>query len=237
MQEELLKEVRHITGLKMDRHRDFVALSELIFKKTHETISPTTLKRLWGVVTDQQCNPSMHTLNLIAEAINYKSYKLFCKRCERRARAEGNSSELFFGTGCYAEDLDEGDEITVSWLPDRECVFRYLGDKRFKVIENRNSKLDVGDMFSCDAFIENEVLSLYKLSHGGKDNLCYRAGLNKGIKFSIKEKNNDNSESNAQENGGGKIAYLRIKTLPPVCIAACTFFYENYPLSTAGKKL
>lgn len=77
MQEELLKEVKFATGLKMNQHRDFVALSEIIFNKTHETISPTTLKRLWGVVTDQQCNPSMHTLDLIAEAISYKSYKLF----------------------------------------------------------------------------------------------------------------------------------------------------------------
>lgn len=200
MQEELLKEVRLITGLKMDQHRDFVALSEIIFKKTHETISPTTLKRLWGVVTDQQCNPSMHTLNLIAEAINYKSYKLFCKRCERRARAEGNVSELFFGTGCYAEDLDEDDEVIVKWLPDRQCVFRYLGNNRFEVLESRNSKLDVGDTFSCDAFIENEVLNLYKLSHGGKDNICYRAGLNKGIKFSIKDKNEESPENSAQEN-------------------------------------
>lgn len=77
MQEELLNEVKFATGLKMNKHRDFVALSEIIFNKTHETISPTTLKRLWGVVTDQQCNPSTHTLDLIAESINYKSYKLF----------------------------------------------------------------------------------------------------------------------------------------------------------------
>lgn len=46
MQEELLNQVKFATGLKMNRHRDFVALSDIIFKKTHETISPTTLKRL-----------------------------------------------------------------------------------------------------------------------------------------------------------------------------------------------
>lgn len=88
MQEELLNQVKFATGLKMNRHRDFVALSDIIFKKTHETISPTTLKRLWGVVNDQQCNPSMHTLDLIAETISYKSYKLFCKQCERREKKE-----------------------------------------------------------------------------------------------------------------------------------------------------
>lgn len=38
MQEELLNQVKFATGLKMNRHRDFVALSEIIFKKTHETI-------------------------------------------------------------------------------------------------------------------------------------------------------------------------------------------------------
>lgn len=203
MQEKFLNEVRFVTGLKMNRHRDFVALSNIIFEKTHETISPTTLKRLWGVVTDQKCNPSMHTLNLIAEAINYKSYKLFCKQCERRTRTCDNTSEVFFSIGCYAEDLDEGDEIIVKWLPDRQCIFRYLGNNRFVVLESRNSKLDVGDTFSCEAFVENEVLNLHKLTHGGKDNLCYKAGLDKGIKFSIKNINENQTEGNIQKNGGG----------------------------------
>lgn len=188
MQEELLKEVKFVTGLKMNQHRDFLALSEIIFNKTHETISPTTLKRLWGVVTDQRCNPSTHTLDLIAEAISYKSYELFCRQCERRNKKNKNQSELFIGSGCYAEDLDPDDEIIVKWLPNRQCVFRYLGNSMFVVVESKNSQLDVGDTFSCEVFIENEVLKLRKLSHGGKDNLCYKAGLDKGIKFSVKKK-------------------------------------------------
>lgn len=208
MQEELLNEVKFATGLKMNKHRDFVALSEIIFNKTHETISPTTLKRLWGVVTDQQCNPSTHTLDLIAESINYKSYKLFCRQCERREKKGKNQSELFFGSGCYSEDLDPDDEIIVKWLPNRQCVFRYLGNSKFVVLESKNSQLDVGDTFSCEAFIENEVLNVHKLSHGGKENLCYRAGLDKGIKFSVKEKNEELAEGDIQENGGGKIKLL-----------------------------
>ena len=208
MQEELLNEVKFATGLKMNKHRDFVALSEIIFNKTHEAISPTTLKRLWGVVTDQKCNPSTHTLDLIAESINYKSYKLFCRQCERRNKKGKNQSALLLGSGCYAEDLDPDDEIIVKWLPNRQCVFRYLGNSRFVVIESKNSQMDVGDTFSCEAFIENEVLYVYKLSHGGKDNLCYKAGLDKGIKFSVKEKNEELAEGDIQENGGGKIKLL-----------------------------
>lgn len=204
MQEELLNEVKFATGLKMNKHRDFVALSEIIFNKTHETISPTTLKRLWGVVTDQQCNPSTHTLDLIAESINYKSYKLFCRQCERREKKGKNQSELFFGSGCYSEDLDPDDEIIVKWLPNRQCVFRYLGNSKFVVVESKNSQLDVGDTFSCEAFIENEVLNVHKLSHGGKENLCYRAGLDKGIKFSVKEKMKSLLKAIFKKTGGVK---------------------------------
>ena len=119
-----------------------------------------------------------------------------------------NQSELFFGSGCYAEDLDPDDEIIVKWLPNRQCVFRYLGNSKFVVVESKNSQLDVGDTFSCEAFIENEVLNVHKLSHGGKENLCYRAGLDKGIKFSVKEKNEELAEGDIQENGGGKIKLL-----------------------------
>ena len=204
MQEELLNEVKLATGLKMNQHRDFVALSEIIFKRTHETISPTTLKRLWGVVTDQHCNPSMHTLDLIAESINYKSYQLFCKQCERRNKKGKSQSELFFGSGCYAEDLDVDDEIIVKWLPNRQCVFRYLGNNKFVVLESKNSQLNAGDTFFCEAFIENEVLNLHKLSHGGKENLCYKAGLDKGIKFCLKDKKEELSANDNQKTGGVK---------------------------------
>lgn len=93
-------------------------------------------------------------------------------------------------------------------MPNRQCVFRYLGNSKFVVVESKNSQLDVGDTFSCEAFIENEVLNVHKLSHGGKENLCYRAGLDKGIKFSVKEKNEELAEGDIQENGGGKIKLL-----------------------------
>lgn len=79
------------------------------------------------------------------------------------------------------------------------------------MVESKNSQLDVGDTFSCEAFIENEVLNVHKLSHGGKDNLCYRAGLDKGIKFSVKEKIKSFLKATFNKTGGGKIKFLSFR--------------------------
>lgn len=62
----------------------------------------------------------------------------------------------------------------------------------------------MGDTFTCEAFIENEVLNVHKLSHGGKENLCYRAGLDKGIKFSVKEKMKSLLKAIFKKTGGVK---------------------------------
>ena len=50
---------------------------------------------------------------------------------------------------CIADDLTAGDHIMVSWKPNRRCTFRYIGDGRFMVEKSENSKLKVGNTFSC----------------------------------------------------------------------------------------
>ena len=44
------------------------------------------------------------------------------------------------------------DMVKISWLPDRMCSLRYLGDNRFIVVESQNAKLLPGDTFSTLVF-------------------------------------------------------------------------------------
>ena len=57
-------------------NKEFEELSEQIFLKTQKQISVTTLKRLWGRA-EQIANPSVSTLDILAEFVAYKSWRHF----------------------------------------------------------------------------------------------------------------------------------------------------------------
>ena len=50
----------------MQHNHDFVSLSQQIFVRLHESISDSTLKRLWGYVDPQNFKPRTNTLNILA---------------------------------------------------------------------------------------------------------------------------------------------------------------------------
>lgn len=84
---------------------------------------------------------------------------------------------------CLADDLEVNEEIIVTWMPNRTCRFRYLGNKRFVVVESVNAQISVGDTFTCHHFINGETLSIVQLTHKGKCGLTYVAGKLGGIHF------------------------------------------------------
>lgn len=63
---------------KMRTPKDFDYLSEQIFKSVHQTISPTTLKRLWGYLSEATV-PRPSTLNILSQFIGYDSWDAFCQ--------------------------------------------------------------------------------------------------------------------------------------------------------------
>ena len=71
--EQALASLRELIETTVDRKmktpRDFDFLSEQIFDKLHETVSPTTLKRLWGYIQEQSM-PRKATLDVLA-LLNY----------------------------------------------------------------------------------------------------------------------------------------------------------------------
>ena len=59
LREDIEKEVGRI----MHTPKDFDFLSECIFNKLHQTVSPTTLKRLWGYL-QESVKPRSSSLNV-----------------------------------------------------------------------------------------------------------------------------------------------------------------------------
>ncbi len=80
-QQQLCQAIEQATGLKMSTSKDFEVLSEHIFEKTHQTVSPNTLKRLWGYLPDAT-TPRISTLNILTTFLGYQSWDDFCQSSE-----------------------------------------------------------------------------------------------------------------------------------------------------------
>ena len=63
---------------KMKTPKDFDFLSECILEKYHERISPTTLKRIWGYLSEST-TPRKSTLDILSQLVGYDNWKDFCE--------------------------------------------------------------------------------------------------------------------------------------------------------------
>ena len=137
---------------KMKTPTDFIFLSGAVFERTRETMSPTTLKRLWGYLegADQTRNS---TLEILSQFLGFSGWDQFVEEIDK-----DNGSDKVLSPHIDAKELNTGDRVKVSWRPDRRCIFRYLGDQQFEVEAAENSKLKVGNTFYCSLFILGEPL-------------------------------------------------------------------------------
>lgn len=177
MKNEICYEIERTAGRAMKTPRDFDWLAELIYERMHERISASTLKRMWGYL-DNDIQPRAYTMDVLARFVGYADYATFEKRS---GEAESNA---VLSRRHTADEIYEGQRVTLTWQPDRKCVIECIGNGRFEVVEAENTKLCVGDTFDCHLFIEREPLFIDNLVHNGGDPTAYVAGRNNGIMFS-----------------------------------------------------
>ena len=152
---------------------DFESLSADIEKRTGALISVSTLKRLWGYIKPQGL-PRLSTLDLLSQYSGRDNFAALCKEL-----ADGSS---FLSTETVrASDLKPGTEIILRWSPDRIVRVNYLGDNRFRVLDEGTSKLRAGDVFRVEAFLKGHPLYLDGIDRGDDRLPPYAAGLSNGI--------------------------------------------------------
>lgn len=174
-------ELRHRIELSISRKvktpADFDFLAGVVWERLHETISPTTLKRLWGYI-DGADTTRNSTLNLLSKFIGYKDWDGFLKELENNDEIQ---SATILSRHILTQDLQPADMIEVGWQPNRYCLFRYLGNSVFKVEKSSNSKLKVGDTFMCNLFIMGEPLYMDNLIQEGKPPVAFVVGNKTGL--------------------------------------------------------
>ena len=173
---ELKQQIEESLGRKMKTSADFTFLSGAIWERTHENLSASTLKRLWGYV-DGADKTRNSTLEILSKFLGFNNWDAFLEHI-----SQDSGSDRVKKQHIKTDDLVVGDIVSVSWKPNRRCSFRYLGDYHFIVEQAENSKLKVGNTFRCGLFILGEPLYLSDLVQdnelpvafvvGNKDGLC-----------------------------------------------------------------
>ena len=184
MQQEYRKlcmEIERKVGKSIQTPMDFELLEEKIEVKIKEHISASTLMRIWGY--RQGVSTRQTTLDVLARYLGYADYITFCQWAPENDD-EPQSDEVI----CHLRttDMAPGQQVELSWYPDRRCVIELRPDGQYEVLEAENTKLSVGDTFRCDIFIEGEPLYLNQLIHEGHPPMVFVAGKKDGIRFQLK---------------------------------------------------
>lgn len=156
---------------------DFNRLSLQMQQEMGESISVSTVKRVWNYVPSLH-HPSVDTLTCLARFVGYRDWPSFVDACS----GKGEEDSTFFSEPQIRTDaLSPGDMLEFSWAPDRFCRVLYLGDNTFQVLESIHGKLREGDTFRATMFSLGLPLIVTDLYRDGVLLGAYVAGRRGGI--------------------------------------------------------
>lgn len=175
--QSLLDAVEKKYGAPLMSTNDFNVLSALLKFEGRETLSASTLKRLWRYVS-QETTPRKTTLDVLARFVGYKDFR------DYRLSLLGESSESSEFLETYtlaASDIANGETVVLGWEPNRLIKIVKKSDDLFEVTESLNSKLCEGDRFQCSFFFKGLPLVMPYVERSGQRLPSYIAGKAKGL--------------------------------------------------------
>lgn len=175
----LITFVEKVAGKSMQSPRDFMVLSDQLKEFTGDTISISTLKRIWGY-THSKSQFSLHSLDLLSRMVGYSCWDNFLKD-----KSDIPTSQFFVNQKLSSHSLEIGEKMKITWQPDRVVLIEYQGGSKFKVLESQNSKLTEGDIFHCEQFMEYEPLIMTHLIRSGMAPCDYICGKQGGVRWSF----------------------------------------------------
>ena len=170
--EELKTMIAEKYGKSLCTTTDFEEFSIYLHKDTGKNISSSTLKRLYGYVNDDH-KPRVTTLDVLAQYIGYKDFTDFCQWLKTSTKF---NSSFFMTQQLISSELDEGDEVSIGWSPNRILQLRYIGESTYEILTAENSKLKAGDKFVAGCFIKEQPLYLPYIEREGHRTPAFVAG-------------------------------------------------------------
>ncbi len=148
---ELCRQVEASVNRKISTPADFEFLVGVVWERTHETISVSTLKRMWGYVRGGE-SLREKTLDQLSRCVGFGSWDEFLK--DQYCCNEAERDVCLYDV-ILSEDVEEGSVVEVSWRHGRKCRLSYLGNNRYQVIETTGGNYALGDIILCAAFYKN----------------------------------------------------------------------------------
>ena len=93
----------------------------------------------------------------------------------------GNSDFDAFDHEVRSGDLHPGVCVEITYLPDRKVRFLYLGNRLYRVVENLNSKLQIGDEVEIQNFVLHHPLLVLNVWRNGEPLGQFTAGRVSGL--------------------------------------------------------
>lgn len=176
----LLMAIERAVDYRVCSTRGFERLSQMIFHRTRENISVSTLKRIWGYVKGYD-DIRISSLDILSKFLGYKDYELFSDKI--RSEADVTASNFFFGECIFVDDIYPGKRFRLIWAPDRRCDIRYEGEHRFIVTDSAITRLVTGTTFCCHVIEIGQPLYINKVvfPSAPQHEYNYIAGSNGGV--------------------------------------------------------
>ncbi|MBR6284870.1 MAG: hypothetical protein IKR25_11350 [Muribaculaceae bacterium] len=174
--EALKQAVEDQFGQSVSSPADFARLGDELRAVLDDSLSVSTLKRVWGYVAGY-ASVRTSTLNTLSRYVGCRDWQEFCDTLSKP-----RSSSFPDGDMVAMSALAIGDLVELTWAPGRRIVARYMGQGRMCVVENMRSKLMVGTTFTCAGMVNGERLMVTQVELPGTlESLTYVCGKHGGI--------------------------------------------------------
>jgi hypothetical protein len=156
---------------------DYIALD--IESVTGEHIGVNTIKRLLGFIADER-TPRYSTLDILARYLGYNDWGALRLADEGFSNSEfGERTELIV---CH---LVKGQEVHLTYPPNRSLNLLYEDDNKFRVTKSQNSKLQTGDLLTLTHIVRGYPLLISEVERDGCCLGSFTAGKAQGIDFEL----------------------------------------------------
>ena len=182
--ERLRKEVERRLDFPIKGPDDYARLSYLLHNEGCGTVSATTLKRIWGYISDTGADysPNAYTITALCRLIGFKDIEEFT------SNNFSIQSREYTGRFVESRDLPKGAIVELRWQPNRICTLQYLGNTLFRVIHVENSTtLHYGDEVECGCFTQHAPVYFPRVFRQGTHPMTAMAGGASGITYFISE--------------------------------------------------
>lgn len=162
--------------------KDFEYLHGVIFTELNESVSVSTLKRLWGY-SKYLSKPSVSILSTLCRLVGFRDWEYY--KAHREGDGNAPSGLVLNDKITVNTDLETGDRVRLTWSPHRVCDVVYHGDGEFEVVASQNTAIRAGDWFCCSLIVSGEPLWLSNLRQYGKAPVAYVCGKQGGVRFEL----------------------------------------------------